>query len=143
MFLLIFESIGTSELILVGLVALIIFGPRKLPEMMRSFGKAMAEFRRSTNEFKESWEREVNLESLTEENSKGETSSENLLDASISRKTFEEETKPVLPEIKEISGEDFQLPFPEEKETEFIEENTQDLDVEKSESNYSVKRDWL
>ena len=62
MFLFIFESIGTSELILVGIVALIFLGPRKLPEMARKMGKIMAEFRGTANEFKETWAREVNFE---------------------------------------------------------------------------------
>ena len=62
MFLFIFESIGTSELMLVGIVALIFLGPRKLPEMARKMGKIMAEFRGTANEFKETWQREVNFE---------------------------------------------------------------------------------
>lgn len=60
----IFESIGTSELILIGVVALIVFGPRKLPELARTIGKTMADFRSTTNEFKETWQREVDLEKL-------------------------------------------------------------------------------
>lgn len=62
MFLLIFESIGTSELILIGIVALIILGPRKLPEVARKLGKIMNELRSTTTEFKETWEREVNFD---------------------------------------------------------------------------------
>ncbi|MFT3743118.1 MAG: Sec-independent protein translocase protein TatB [Pyrinomonadaceae bacterium] len=62
MFLFIFESIGTSELILVGVVALIFLGPRKLPEIARKAGKIMTEFRGTANEFKETWEKEVNFE---------------------------------------------------------------------------------
>ena len=64
MFLFIFESIGTSELLLIGVIALIFLGPRKLPQMVRTIGKSMAEFRRATNEFKSTWEREVDLESF-------------------------------------------------------------------------------
>lgn len=60
--LLIFESIGTSELILVGIVALVFLGPRKLPQMARKIGKIMAEFRGTANEFKETWQREVSFE---------------------------------------------------------------------------------
>lgn len=62
MFLLILESIGTSELILIAVVALIVFGPRKLPQMAKMLGKTMAEFKNATNEFKSTWEREVAFE---------------------------------------------------------------------------------
>lgn len=62
MFLFIFESIGTSELILIGVVALIFLGPRKLPEYAKKIGKMMNEFRSTTNEFKATWEREVNFD---------------------------------------------------------------------------------
>ena len=62
MFLFIFESIGTSEMILVGIVALIFLGPRKLPELAKKAGKIMAEFRGTASEFKETWQREVNFE---------------------------------------------------------------------------------
>lgn len=65
MFLLIFESIGTSELILIGIIALIFLGPRKMPEIARKMGKIMADFRNTTNEFKQTWEREVNFEEET------------------------------------------------------------------------------
>jgi sec-independent protein translocase protein TatB len=62
LFLFIFESIGTSELILIGIIALVFLGPRRLPEMARKLGKIMADLRNTTNEFKETWEREVNFE---------------------------------------------------------------------------------
>ena len=62
MFLLIFESLGTSELILIGIVALIFLGPRRLPEIARKMGKMMNEFRSTANEFKETWQREVDFE---------------------------------------------------------------------------------
>lgn len=62
MFLFIFESIGTSELILVGIVALIFLGPRRLPEIAKKIGKITAEFRGTANEFKETWKREVDFD---------------------------------------------------------------------------------
>lgn len=62
MFLFILESIGTSELILIGIIALIFLGPRKLPQIAKTIGKTMADFRNTTNEFKSTWEREVNFE---------------------------------------------------------------------------------
>src|SRR5213083_2962927 len=62
MFLFIFESIGTSELLLIGVVALIFLGPRRMPEMARKLGKIMSEFRGTANEFKDTWRREVDFE---------------------------------------------------------------------------------
>jgi Tat protein translocase TatB subunit len=62
MFLLILESIGTSELILIGIIALIFLGPRKLPQIARTIGKTMADLRSTTNDFKETWRREVDFE---------------------------------------------------------------------------------
>lgn len=62
MYLFIFESIGTSELLLIGIVALIFLGPRRMPEMARKLGKMMSEFRGTANEFKDTWRREVDFE---------------------------------------------------------------------------------
>jgi sec-independent protein translocase protein TatA len=53
------EFIGTTELIVVLLVALILFGPRKLPELGRSLGQAMSQFRRASDDFKRTWEVEA------------------------------------------------------------------------------------
>ena len=65
MFLFIFESLGTSELILIGIVALIFLGPRRMPEIARKIGKMMAEFRSTANDFKNTWEKEVDFEEET------------------------------------------------------------------------------
>src|SRR3712207_4054979 len=61
--LLILEFLGTTELMVIALVALIIFGPRKLPEIGRTVGKSIAEFKRASDDFKRTWEYEVELES--------------------------------------------------------------------------------
>src|ERR671921_2420396 len=60
--LLFLEFLGTSELLVIALVALIIFGPRKLPEIGRTVGKSIAEFKRASDDFKRTWEYEVELE---------------------------------------------------------------------------------
>jgi len=65
LYLFIFESIGTSELILIAIVSLIFLGPRKMPQMARKIGKMMSDFRNATSEFKTTWEREVNFEDET------------------------------------------------------------------------------
>ena len=60
--LLVFEFLGTSELMIIAVVALIIFGPRKLPEIGRSVGRTLSEFKRASEDFKRTWEYEVELE---------------------------------------------------------------------------------
>ncbi len=62
MVLLILESLGSTELLFILAMALIFFGPRKLPQLSRSLGKSMAEFRRASEDFKRTWDREVNEE---------------------------------------------------------------------------------
>ena len=66
-------NIGLPELLIIVAIALIVFGPNKLPELARAFGKAMREFKKATEEVKESFEAETKeLEefkhNLTDEN---------------------------------------------------------------------------
>jgi TatA/E family protein of Tat protein translocase len=55
-------SLGLPEILLIFVLALLLFGPRKLPEIGRTLGRAMNEFRRAADELKTSLEREVNLD---------------------------------------------------------------------------------
>lgn len=52
-------NIGLPELLIIAAIALIVFGPNKLPELARAFGKAMREFKKATDEVKESFEAET------------------------------------------------------------------------------------
>jgi len=54
-----FGSIGGPELLLILVIALLVFGPKKIPELSRTIGRGVAEFRRATNDFKTTLEREV------------------------------------------------------------------------------------
>jgi TatA/E family protein of Tat protein translocase len=61
-FALILETLSSTELLFILVVALIFFGPRKLPQLARSMGKGIAEFRKASDDFKRTWEREVAME---------------------------------------------------------------------------------
>jgi sec-independent protein translocase protein TatA len=54
--------LGIQELVLILVIALIVFGPKKLPELGRSLGKTLAEFKRTSNEIKNSIEKELDEE---------------------------------------------------------------------------------
>jgi TatA/E family protein of Tat protein translocase len=58
-------NIGLPELLIIVAIALIVFGPNKLPELAKAFGRAMREFKKATEEVKESFEAETrDLEEL-------------------------------------------------------------------------------
>lgn len=57
-----FGSIGMPELIIIFVIALIIFGPRKLPELGRSLGRSLSEFKRASNELRSTLEEEIRVE---------------------------------------------------------------------------------
>ncbi len=59
-----FGSIGGPEILLILVIALLVFGPKKIPELSRTIGRGVAEFRRATNDFKATLEREVSAADL-------------------------------------------------------------------------------
>jgi Tat protein translocase TatB subunit len=131
-FLFILESIGTSELILIGIVALIFLGPRKLPEYAKMIGKYMADFRKTTSEFRETWEREANFEQETEALRTG-TLPETPV-APVTSINAASEEMPV-PEIRQIDKATFEnLATPAEPDTTSAPPASDDL---------SDKRNWL
>lgn len=62
-----FGSIGMPELIIILVIALIIFGPRKLPELGKSLGRSINEFRRASTELQNTLEQEISLEEQKEQ----------------------------------------------------------------------------
>lgn len=141
MFLLILESIGTPELILIGIVALILFGPRKLPQMAKTIGKTMAEFRSATNEFKTTWEKEAALEEEKQTN--------------FLTNTVPVQKMPSADTVKtNYSSSDFEVSQPQIKEVSLSEEQVKELFKNKTsqpdsasesqnQNTSSSKRDWL
>ena len=58
--------LGMPELIVIFVIALLVFGPRKLPELGRSLGKSLGEFKRASNELRSTLEEEVRIEEQRE-----------------------------------------------------------------------------
>jgi sec-independent protein translocase protein TatB len=126
LFLFIFESIGTQELILIGIVALIFLGPRRMPEMARKLGKLMADFRNTTSEFKATWEREVSFEHEAHALRTGDLPSE-----PVAR------TQDIsAPEVRAIDPEEVRSMIPEPTASE-----PSQPEIHKEETD--DKRDWL
>ena len=76
-----FGSIGMPELVIILVIALIIFGPRKLPELGRSLGKSIGEFKRASNELRHTLDEEIRVEEQKEQRSKIETEQTSAIDA--------------------------------------------------------------
>lgn len=55
-------GLGWSEILVIFVLALIVFGPRKLPELGRSLGKGLSEFKKASNDLRRTWEQEVEAE---------------------------------------------------------------------------------
>jgi sec-independent protein translocase protein TatB len=112
-----------QELILIGSIALIVFGPRKLPGMAKTIGKAMNEFKKATNEFKETWENEAGLENETPKSTVNQ-----ILENPVAMEDTYNRENSFTPEVKQISGADFEAA----KTTEVVETKIS-----------SDKKDWF
>jgi sec-independent protein translocase protein TatB len=67
-------NLGMPEMLFIFLMALLVFGPKKLPELARQLGKIMAEFKRATNDFKYQLENEIDQLDIQEKNAEREKS---------------------------------------------------------------------
>jgi sec-independent protein translocase protein TatB len=99
--LLILESFGSTELLFILVMALVFFGPRKLPQLSRQLGKSMAEFRRASEDFKRTWEREVAMENPLADSS---TSTLHPAEEALTEERMSSDPLPV-PRIQAVSAE--------------------------------------
>ena len=63
-----FGSIGGTEILVIMVIALLVFGPRKLPELGKSLGRGLSEFKRASNDLRRSLEDELSLEERNDRN---------------------------------------------------------------------------
>ena len=86
-----FFNIGLPEMALIMLLALLVFGPKKLPEIGRSLGKALRGFQQASKEFEQEFKREAEqLEKATKMEAKLEPTPHKALSASETEKAAEE-----------------------------------------------------
>lgn len=142
MVLLILESLGSTELVFILVMALVFFGPRKLPQISRSLGKNLAEFRRASEDFKRTWDREVNLEdsatglALNDQNS--------ILNPEMTGRPLQAPSIASVPPDQVIARQESdsnQLPSPSFEETNPAAQT--DFETVSDEPTHSPKNDWL
>jgi sec-independent protein translocase protein TatB len=78
-------GIGVPELIVILAVALVVIGPKKLPDLAKSLGKALGEFKRATNDLKQSIEQEAGLDEVRDTLSKTDRDIRGAFDPSPTR----------------------------------------------------------
>ncbi len=142
MFIFILESIGTSELILIGIIALVFLGPRKLPEIARKIGNVLADFRNTTNEFKSTWEREVDFEEETKALKMESIDRE--IDTPVARENsiLKSETEIETPSIKEIDKLSFDAIAAQGSQNDNGDGGETEISVEPADKLVD-KRNWL
>jgi TatA/E family protein of Tat protein translocase len=141
--LLILESLGSTELVFILVMALVFFGPRKLPQISRSLGKNLAEFRRASEEFKRTWDREATLDDGPGANSSAVAAQSSIHDPEAAGQLLE------APSVASVSPDQViarntlaaELPYSAgDAEPVAVPEN---LESPTDEPKHSPKNDWL
>jgi TatA/E family protein of Tat protein translocase len=137
--LLILESLGSTELVFILVMALVFFGPRKLPQISRSLGKNIAEFRRASEDFKRTWDREVSLE---EPPSSAPVEQHSILNPETGSTLAPPSIEPIRPDqviARHAIGSD-PLHTPESSD---LASDRSDFESATDEPKHSPKNDWL
>ena len=148
-FIFILESIGTQELVLVGIIALIVFGPRKLPQMARKFGGTLTELRKVSNDFRTTWEKEALFDDdpstpAVPESQRSIGGSTVPKDSSGKSGNEIKAQEELVPEIREVSPEELQSIEADLESKNNSEDAGEVAETELVESDSdSAKRNWL
>jgi sec-independent protein translocase protein TatA len=78
-----FGSIGMPEMIIILVIALIVFGPRKLPELGKSLGRSLNEFKKASNELRSTLEEEIRVEDRKEQQTKTAADQQSAITAAV------------------------------------------------------------
>ena len=135
-------NLGMPEILMILVIALIIFGPRKLPELGKSLGHGLAQFRKASDDFKRQWEEEVEIEKrrldappVTEAAPAAETSAHDYHTAALSEPAHEPAHEAATVEHHVATGEEtIYAPVP----------TVEPASVPRSETTtHETKRDWM
>jgi TatA/E family protein of Tat protein translocase len=102
-------SLGMPEIVVIFIIALIIFGPRKLPELGKTIGKGLAEFKKASNELKQTWEDEVRLDK--EKDSLNEIIEDVKKDSSLTTDDAKKDASPTTDDAKKDASPTTESPI--------------------------------
>ena len=102
-------SLGMPEIVIIFIIALIIFGPRKLPDLGKTIGKGLAEFKKASNELKQTWEDEVRLDK--EKDSLNEIIEDVKKDSSLTTDDAKKDASPTTDDAKKDASPTTESPI--------------------------------
>ena len=121
-------------------------GPRKLPEYARKIGKMMADFRSTTSDFKETWQREVNFEDETKALRLDDDDEpiEQVGESALSSQPLEDKEQKATPQVKSMDKAEFDKRVASSKANQDIEPELPDSDSGSDQNpRADDKRNWL
>jgi TatA/E family protein of Tat protein translocase len=140
---LILESLGSTELLFILVMALVFFGPRKLPQISRSLGKNIAEFRRASEDFKRTWDREASLEDDTGAGNSALPGESSILDPQAASSSLPSPSVLTLAPDQAIARHTISSDAPNSSDKSDLTSDRSDFESVTDQPRHSPKNDWL